>query len=40
MPSIHEFMAGFGVKEALFVLLAVAIIIGFREGGRMFRRNR
>lgn len=38
MPSIHEFMADFGIKEALLVLLAVAIIVGFREGGRIFRR--
>ena len=40
MPSIHEFIADFGIKEALLVLITVAIIIGFREGGRLFRREK
>jgi hypothetical protein len=40
MPSIHEFIANFGIKETVLVLLTVAIIIGFREGGRLFRRNK
>ncbi len=40
MPSIHEFIANFGINEALLVLLTVAIIVGFREGGRIFRRNK
>jgi hypothetical protein len=40
MPSIHEFLADFGIKEALIVLGIAAIIVGFREYGRIFRRNR
>lgn len=40
MPSIHEFIVNFGIKEALLILLTVAIIIGFREGGRLFRRDK
>ena len=40
MPSIHEFIADFGIKEALLILITVVIIIGFREGGRIFRRNK
>jgi len=40
MPSIHEFIAGFGIKEALLVLLAFAIIVGFRERERICRRRK
>jgi len=40
MPSIHDFIANFGIREALMVLGIAAIIVGFREYGRIFRRGK
>ena len=39
MPSIHEYMAQFGIKEAILILLVVVIIVGFRERERISRRK-
>lgn len=39
MPSIHEFITQFGVKEALIVGLIVVIIVVFRERERISRRK-
>ena len=40
MPTLDEFIAGFGAKEIFLTILTVAIIIVAREQGRIFRRKK
>jgi len=40
MPTLHEFMAGFGAKELFLTLLVVVITVIAREQERIFRRKK
>ncbi len=40
MPTIEEFIAGFGTKEIILVIFLVAITILVREEKRIFRRKK
>jgi len=40
MPTLNEFMQGFGAKELLLSLFILACVILGREHGRIFRRKR
>ncbi|HPW44941.1 MAG TPA: hypothetical protein PKU96_01050 [bacterium] len=40
MPTIREFLEGFGLPEITLFLLTTVVIVMAREGKRIFRRKR
>lgn len=39
MPSISEFMAGFGAGELILTLFILACVVVGREQGRIFKKR-
>jgi hypothetical protein len=40
MPTLQEYLSGFGTTDILLTLFVIAVIIVAREEKRLFRRNR
>jgi len=40
MPSLSDYIANFGITDWVVLAIIVAVIVGCREGKRIFRRIR